>query len=228
MSDTNGHLPANELTPIPGGKLRKDAAVAWLAMRKDVGNAAQVWLCPTSDRTAYRTFEQQQYFWQLYQSGRGALAARPGTSNHGWGIAVDIGNPAMQAAVREHGHKYGWGIRGGQLASDAPSEAWHCTFHPNVYDAPEEHEEHVHPYRLMNDKERMARDILIKQRRIAKRHGGWGEVDPSHLRDAVQAKKLLRRYARHIAAAAKKTGWDVNHRKARYDYINKLTGATHG
>jgi len=143
-------------------------------------------------------------------------------------LAVDIPTTAMQAAVREHGHKYGWGIRGGQLASDAPSEAWHCTYHPDVYKGAEAPDEHVHPYRLMNDKERAARDVLIKQRRIAKRHGGWGEVDPSHLKAAKQAKHALRRYACNIEAAAKKSGWEKNNRKARFDYINKLTGVTHG
>src|SRR4051794_6021128 len=158
----NGNLPASELVAIPGGKLRKDAAIAWLAMRKEVG-ASGVWLCPTSMRMSYRSFADQQYFWQLYKSGRGPLAATPGTSNHGWGIAVDVPSPAMQAAVRQHGHKYGWGIKGGGLSSDAPSEAWHCTFHHGVYQAPDDDEPHVHPYRLMTDKEREARDVLVKQ-----------------------------------------------------------------
>ena len=44
------------------------------------------------------------------------------------GKAVDIPTPSMQAAVRKYGHLFGWGIAGGRLASDAPSEAWHCTF----------------------------------------------------------------------------------------------------
>jgi|GEM_PF-2073217 len=43
-----------------------------------------------SDSTTYRTYDQQVYYWNLYQSGQGAKAARPGTSNHGWGLAADI------------------------------------------------------------------------------------------------------------------------------------------
>jgi len=219
----NGNLPAGELAAIPGGKLRKDAAAAWLAMRSKIGKDKGVWICPTSTRTAYRSLADQQHFWNLFQAGKGALAARPGTSNHGWGIAVDVPTPAMQAAIREHGHTYGWGIRGGKLSSDAPSEAWHCTWHPGTFKAPPK--KHTHPYHFMNDREQAARDILVKARRIAKRHGGWDKIDDSHLKHAAKAKATLRRCARDIAAAAKESGWKKAHRRARFDYINKLTGA---
>lgn len=43
-----------------------------------------------SDSTTYRTYDQQVYYWNLYQSGQGNKAAYPGTSNHGWGLAADI------------------------------------------------------------------------------------------------------------------------------------------
>jgi hypothetical protein len=77
----------------------------------------------------------------------------------------------------------------------------------------------------MNDKEREARDMLIRQRRIARRAGGWAKVDGMHLDKAKQAKKDLRQYAINIRVAAEKSGWDDNHRKARYAYINQLIGA---
>lgn len=223
MAD-NGRLDESELTPIPGGRLRADAATAWLAMRGHIGKQKNVWVCPTSPRTSYRSFADQQYFWNLYKSGRGALAAEPGHSNHGWGIAVDIPTAPMQEAVRECGHQYGWGIRGGQLGSDAPSEAWHCTFHTGVYKAPDDKPAHVHPYRLMNETERESRDVLIRQRRIARRAGGWSKVDSSHLKRAVEAKKALRECATKLRVSARDTGWDKNNRKARYDYINELIG----
>lgn len=220
----NGKLPAGDLLAIPGGRLRKDAAGAWLAMRSRIGNERGIWICPTSPRTAYRSLADQQHFWNLFQSGRGALAARPGTSNHGWGIAVDLPTPAMQAAVREHGHKFGWGIQGGKLNSDAPSEAWHCTFHPGKFDAPPA-KKRTHPYHFMNDREQAARDVLVKERRIAKRHGGWDNIDDSHVKRAANAKATLRQCARDIAAAAEESGWQKAHRKTRFDYINQLTGA---
>jgi len=76
----------------------------------------------------------------------------------------------------------------------------------------------------MSDREQAARDVLVKERRVAKRHGGWGEVDPSHGKRAAKAKGTLRQCAHDIEAAAKKDGWDKAHRKTRCDYINKLTG----
>ncbi len=218
----NGKLPAGDLSTIPGGRLRKDAAAAWLAMRRHIGKQQDVWICPTSTRTAYRTFAEQEHFWRVFQSG-GAIAAKPGTSNHGWGIAVDLPRADMQAAVRAHGHKFGWGIRGGQMSSDAPSEAWHSMYHQGAFKAPAE-PKHVHPYHVMNDRERAARDVLVKERRVAKKHGGWEHVDDSHLERASKAKATLKRCARDIAAAAKESGWNKANRKARFAYINKLTG----
>ena len=78
-------------------------------------------------------------------------------ANHGW--VSDT--PAMQAAVRECGHQFGWGIRGGRLSSDAPSKAWRCTWHPGNYPAAK----------------RQSRNVLVKERRVARRHGGWDKVD---------------------------------------------------
>ncbi len=219
----NGKLAASDLAAIPGGRLRADAAAAWLALRAHIGKEQGIWICPTSQRTAYRPLADQQYFWNLYKSGRGALAAVPGTSNHGWGIAVDLPTAAMQAGVRAHGHKFGWGIRGGRLSSDAPSEAWHCTYHPGVFKAPAH--EHVHPYHVLSEREQAARDVLVKERRIAKRHGGWEHVDAQHRERAAQAKAALKHCAVAIDAAAKDSGWNKAHRKTRYEYINQLIGA---
>jgi hypothetical protein len=220
----NGRLAASELAAIPGGRLRTDAAAAWLALRAHVGKEQGIWICPTSQRTAYRPLADQQYFWNLYKSGRGALAAVPGTSNHGWGIAVDLPTAAMQAAVRAHGHTFGWGIRGGRLSSDAPSEAWHCTYHPGVFNPPAPHK-HVHPYHVLSEREQAARDVLVKERRIAKRHGGWEHCDEQHCRRAVEAKAALKHCAGAIDAAAQQSGWNKAHRKTRYEYINQLIGA---
>jgi len=222
----NGRLGDGELADIPGGRLRQDAADAWLAMRTYIGKNKGVWICPTSVRTAYRPYADQEYFWKLYQSGRGALAARPGNSNHGWGIAVDLPSPAMQAAVRECGHHFGWGIRGGRLSSDAPSEAWHTTFHPGNYPAVKQHQPKPkpHPYHSLTDGERAARNTLVKERRVARRNGGWSKVDKSHLEHAVEAKKEIKAQLKRIAKAAdgEKDGWKKNQRQVRYDYLKKL------
>lgn len=123
----NGRLPASALGQIPGGRLRKDAAAAWNAMCADAARRGFPVPRPTSSRVAYRTLGEQQMFWNLYVSGRGNLAARPGTSNHGWGIAVDVATPAMRQTIDRIGAKYGWS----KAWSDAPSEWWHLRFDPS-------------------------------------------------------------------------------------------------
>ena len=76
----------------------------------------------------------------------------------------------------------------------------------------------------MNEDERAARDVLVRQRRVARKAGGWSKVEPFHLKRAVEAKQALRKLAANIRSAADDGGWEKNHRKARYDYINKLIG----
>lgn len=114
---SNGRLPASDLAPIPGGELRKDAAAAWNAP----GGPADAGLVPTGSRSSYRTFAEQEGFWAEFQAG-GNLAAEPGTSNHGWGIAVDLAETWMRDWIDEHGAKYGW------RKTEALSEWWHVNF----------------------------------------------------------------------------------------------------
>jgi hypothetical protein len=54
------------------------------------------------------------------------LAAEPGTSNHGWGLAVDadVRDPALLAWIREHGPEFGW-------VEAVPREPWHWEFRPH-------------------------------------------------------------------------------------------------
>jgi hypothetical protein len=118
---SNGHLTSADLTPIPVGKeLSNEAATAWLAP----GGPADAGLRPVS---AYRTYDEQVYFWDLYQSGQGNLAAAPGTSNHGNGTAVDIDASWEQSWIYEHGGAYGW------KKTEAFSEAWHFNYVAGIY-----------------------------------------------------------------------------------------------
>lgn len=113
----NGKLPKSALAPIPGGKLRKDAAAAWNAPRGPASHG----LRPTGSRSSYRTYAEQQYFWDLYQRG-GNLAAKPGTSNHGWGVAVDLAEMWMRSWIDDHGAEFGW------KKTEAWSEWWHVNY----------------------------------------------------------------------------------------------------
>lgn len=78
-----------------------------------------------------RSIATQQHYWNLYQQGRGNLAAWPGTSNHGWGVAVDLGSPLDNRNSTEHqwlvenAPKYGWWWAGRTFSQVEP---WHFEF----------------------------------------------------------------------------------------------------
>jgi LAS superfamily LD-carboxypeptidase LdcB len=57
---------------------------------------------------------------------QGGLAAKPGTSEHGWGMAADLDLDAKALAwVRENGAKYGY-------FNTASRESWHWGFKPDA------------------------------------------------------------------------------------------------
>lgn len=188
-------------------------------MRAKIGKETGLWICPTSSRTAYRTFSEQQYFWNLYTSGRGNLAARPGTSNHGLGTTVDVATPAMRQAIDRFGASYGWS----KAWSDAPSEWWHIRYDPG-------HDQHrgesVAPpkpdYAYLTGDETKARRRLLRLRRLARSRGGW-KKNP-RLEDAAKdAKGDLRTMRRLIRKAADDDGgWKKNRRRERYDALGKV------
>jgi hypothetical protein len=128
----NGQLPASELSPIFEGQLRNDAAAAWNAMNVEARRRGME-LRPTGSMSSYRTLAQQQHLWALYQSGEGNLAATPGTSNHGWGLAVDVPVPSMRAMIDRIGEPYGWAKKW----SDAQSEWWHIKYKEGSYTGPD-------------------------------------------------------------------------------------------
>lgn len=122
----NGKLKKNELARIyhPNYEvyLEKKAAAAWNTMRLFLKKKYNIDIYPTGGRSAYRTYAEQEYFWNLYVSGRGNLAARPGTSNHGWGNAVDLATITMRDYISKHGSKFGW------KKTEAFNEWWHYNY----------------------------------------------------------------------------------------------------
>jgi cell wall-associated NlpC family hydrolase len=81
----NGLIPPSALCPlgVAGHALRCDAAAAYRAMSTAFAGAFGSPICITD---SYRTYGSQV---RLYGQ-KPALAAVPGTSNHGWGLAVDL------------------------------------------------------------------------------------------------------------------------------------------
>ncbi|CAF3594990.1 unnamed protein product [Rotaria socialis] len=88
--------------------------------------------------SGFRTVARQEYFWNCYQTkacNNGNLAARPGTSKHGRGVALDLntncgsqtgakpncGGSSVYQWLKNNGHKYGF-------KRTVQSEPWHWEY----------------------------------------------------------------------------------------------------
>ncbi len=76
---------------------------------------------------SYRSFAEQVDLAKrkgLYSQG--GLAAKPGTSDHGWGMAVDLDlNKQAQAWMRQNADRYGF-------VENTPREPWHWAYRPRT------------------------------------------------------------------------------------------------
>ncbi len=67
---------------------------------------------------------------------KGALCATPGTSNHGWGTAVDLAGPLSRFGTAEHdwllehARAYGWDLPPWARPTGAKPEPWHWEYTP--------------------------------------------------------------------------------------------------
>ena len=102
--------------------LASNAAAAWNAMRQESVRRYGIDLYPLGPLSAYRSYAQQLYLYELYISGQGNLAARPGTSSHEYGIALDLADPSMRTVLDKIGANYGW------AKTEASGEWWHVNY----------------------------------------------------------------------------------------------------
>ena len=107
----------------PYGELHLDPAAAdsWNRMRDASAANYGVDLQPAGPVSAYRTYEEQAYLYDLYLSGQGAPANPPGISSHETGAAVDVADPSMRDVIDHIGGAYGW-------SGTIPSEWWHVQY----------------------------------------------------------------------------------------------------
>jgi hypothetical protein len=125
---TNGQIATSSMRAIvPGKYMQPDAAVAFLAMnaamQKDIGK--KLTLSPEQD--AYRSLAKQKALYAAHQKNPSGTpsAAWPGTSNHGFGLAVDVTgmtNSTIAAWMRENAKKYHYRI------NRIKSEPWHIEY----------------------------------------------------------------------------------------------------
>ncbi|MBU2670542.1 M15 family metallopeptidase [Actinoplanes bogorensis] len=119
----NGKIPANALERVGDTrhKLWAPAADSLNSMIKDA-KAQGVDIGITD---SYRPYEEQVDLARrkgLYSQG--GLAAKPGTSEHGWGMATDLDlNPKALSWMRDNAEKYGF-------INNVPRENWHWAYRP--------------------------------------------------------------------------------------------------
>jgi D-alanyl-D-alanine carboxypeptidase len=121
----NGSIPAEELSLFGQGnhRLQAEAAASW----KNLVAAASTDGVDLKITDSYRSLAEQVDLVRrkgLYTDG--GLAATPGTSNHGWGLAVDadVTNRTTADWLAVNGPRFGW-------VESVPREPWHWEFRPN-------------------------------------------------------------------------------------------------
>jgi hypothetical protein len=120
----NGELPAGALSQIGVGshRLSHRAAAAFREMHADAARDG----VDIGVTDSYRSLPEQVDLAErkgLYSQG--GLAATPGTSNHGWGLALDVDvDDRGQQWLRANGAKYGF-------VEDVAREPWHWTYRPD-------------------------------------------------------------------------------------------------
>jgi LysM repeat protein len=102
--------------------LEATAAAAWNSMRDESLRLYGQDLYPDGPLSAYRSYDQQAYLYDLYLSGQAAPANPPGTSSHETGLAVDVATSEMRWVIDQIGYQYGWG------KLHAPGEWWHVDY----------------------------------------------------------------------------------------------------
>lgn len=103
-----------DLVDIPGGKV--DSSIA--------GNVTQMMAAARRDgvelkiSSSFRSRASQERLYAAYRNGTGNLAARPGTSNHESGLALDFRNtPGAYSWLKANAGRFG--------LKNLPSEPWH-------------------------------------------------------------------------------------------------------
>ncbi|MDR7275004.1 M15 family metallopeptidase [Catenuloplanes atrovinosus] len=119
----NGKVPASALGQVGGTGHRLWGPAAEKLTQLIADAKAQGVTIGITD--SYRPYEEQVDLARrkgLYSQG--GLAAKPGTSDHGWGMAADLDlNAKALTWMRQNAGRYGF-------EEDTPRESWHWGFKP--------------------------------------------------------------------------------------------------
>ncbi|WP_285471740.1 M15 family metallopeptidase [Actinoplanes sp. NBRC 101535] len=121
----NGRIPADALSRVGDTRhLLWDPAARSLTALIEAARADGVTIGVNS---GYRSYDEQAHLVRtkgLYS--RGGLAARPGTSEHGWGMAADLHlNRQALSWMRQNAGAY-------DFVENVPRESWHWAYKPSL------------------------------------------------------------------------------------------------
>jgi len=125
VKGTNGRLTQSSLCGLwqRGESLQPEAAIALNQLNKTYKAVFGRNICLDD---SYRTLDEQYGT----RAARGNMAARPGTSMHGWGLAVDICKSALKGAsgdwIRANATIWGW--VNPPWAKTSKFEPWHWEY----------------------------------------------------------------------------------------------------
>lgn len=125
----NGQIPKSALCPIStGGLLRCDAARSFevmdAAFKAEFGKSISV-------TDSYRSFAGQV----RCRATKGSICATPGKSNHGWGLALDLGGGINNFGTPSHrwmqanAARFGWSNPQWAQQNGSMPEPWHWEFY---------------------------------------------------------------------------------------------------
>jgi hypothetical protein len=190
--EANGAFTDANTAAIPGGRLWPEAARAWNDMRAaaiedGIDPAAFV---PNGPASSARSIQAQRWFW----NHRPPAAAPPGTSNHGWGLAVDVKTRVAAAWILKHGQRFGWSWDEGRRVG----EWWHFRYVGGY---------RPRPPRLAH--------LTPDERRWVTEYDRLRAEDKGRDRRRV-LRRVMRDRRKAIWVAAHESGWERNNRRGRY------------
>jgi hypothetical protein len=129
LGAANGRIDRDDLCELWSGEfLRADAAVALARLNVEFSSTFGRDLCITD---GYRSYGEQV----SVRSRKPRLAARPGTSQHGWALAVDVCKGEASARtdeyqwMRENAPDFGWDNPDwARSGGSGPFEPWHWEY----------------------------------------------------------------------------------------------------
>lgn len=200
----NGRFTLANTDPIPFGRLWPEAALTWNTMHAafvaDGGNPDH--FRPGGSASSARSITQQHYFF----ANQPPPAAQPGTSLHGWGLAVDCPFTDAQAWLRKNAYRWGWSNEEGARIG----EPWHWNY--------------VGASRALRD--RLRRDPLegytASERRWILEYDNLKRHDRDRDRRAVLRRVMTTQRKRIWRAAQDKDGW-TRTRRRRYASLRART-----